>query len=611
MAAAATQKIDVIIGAKDMFSSTMKQAESQFDKYGKSVIAITAKITGATIALSKTWDLASDAARFDQQEQAFTNLAASYGVNAQNIIDDLKRISGQTISTAAVIESAGNAMLLGIPAEEMSQMMEIARASARITGQSVQEAFNDIATGIGRQSPMILDNLGITIKLGNAYQEYAASIGKTVPKLTDAEKKQAFLNAAMKSGQEIVKRTGESTLTAADAQAIFIATMQDMRIVAGKVIISVSSALSGIAFTISKVFAQTLKTAATGIGKIDQLLGKLPFFKATPGILEFADAQGDAAAKADRLMRQSFKLSAAIWEEKKAVDGLKKSRAEPVEIAEEKEKEKKEKEEERIRKENEKIISLQQEKFKRLHDLVLESDLNDREMSALKLMRQLEEMEVGRIRLVEANLLTKDLNEQFRIAEQDAHLLHEQRLTTITAKEAAKKIALEKNIQKLKFQTAVTGFNNILALTGTQSKKTFKAVQILNAAVALNDSKSAILGAYKHGASIGGPLLGGVYAGLAVAAVGPLVSAIGGGSVGVGDGGDSTPSISPGTQPTGTLIGTEITEETRSVQNITIIAKALDPSEVNWDKYTENMVDSINKAGKERDVTISLEAVAR
>ena len=125
--AAATESIDVVIGAKAMYEATLKKAQSDFDKYGKSVIAIYVKIKAAQIALTKAWELADAAARFDQQEQAFTNLAASHGENARQIIRNLQAISGHTVSTAAAMQSAGTAMTLGIPAEHLSKMMEIAR----------------------------------------------------------------------------------------------------------------------------------------------------------------------------------------------------------------------------------------------------------------------------------------------------------------------------------------------------------------------------------------------------------------------------------------------------------------------------------------------------
>ncbi|MCK5615567.1 hypothetical protein KAR91_77600 [Candidatus Pacearchaeota archaeon] len=267
--------------------------------------------------------------------------------------------------------------------------------------------------------------------------------------------------------------------------------------------------------------------------------------------------------------------------------------------------------------EADKIISIQQAKFQRIHEMAVEADLNDREMSALKLMRQLEEFEADRVRLEEASLLTTDLKAQFLFAEEEALLLHEQRLTDIETRENSKRIALEQNYQKFKFQTAVTGFGNLLILTKSNSKAAFRAVQLLNVGTAIMDSKAAVVGAYKHGASIGGPVLGAGYALAAAAANAPLISAITsaslatGGGGGGGGGGGAVPSIPSPTQDAGALIGIPSGEEARPIQHITLNIKTIDPSSVNWDNYSEDIVDSLNRAGKERDVKIDKEAVAR
>ena len=601
--AAATQRIDVVIGAKDMFSSTMKRAESQFDNYGKSVVAMAAKVGGAFLAMGKAWDLMGAAARFDEQEQAFTNLAASHGANAKSIIANLKALSGQTVSTAAVIESAGNAMLLGIPAERMAGMMEIARASAKVTGQTVQEAFNDIATGIGRQSPMILDNLGITVKLGKAYDGYAASLGKSSKQLTDAEKKQAFLNAVMRSGREIVDRVGKSNLSAAQAQAMFVAKMEDFKIVAGKVIITITAALSGVAFAISKVFAQTLKTAATAFGKLDQLMGKLPFYEATPGILEFADAQGAAAKEADRLMKQSFDVATAIWKEKEAVEGLAKAKQETAIAA------------------GGDVYGPDLDEFteylakkKLAHDKwKLEMELST---SVGDVWAQ-HQIEIDNIAIKNQMLLEMAW----------AQGASETEIAQLNA-DAKKRIA-EQEMQ-FKLNTTAQTMSNLSSiadgyfqLSGKKNKEAFKIMQATKIAETTVNTYSAAMGAYNAMASIPyiGPVLGIAAAGAAIATGMKQVQQIqrmkpggspgGGGSIsagGGGGGGGGVPSAGP---PPGSLIGSDAEETGRMQQTVILNVKALDPSEVDWDKYSENIIDTINRAGKERDVKIELEAVAR
>lgn len=54
------------------------------------------------------------------------------------------------------------------------------------------KGVDDLTTALSRSSPLMLDNLGITLTIGQAKEEYAAQLGKTVDALTEVEKAEAF-----------------------------------------------------------------------------------------------------------------------------------------------------------------------------------------------------------------------------------------------------------------------------------------------------------------------------------------------------------------------------------------------------------------------------------
>jgi len=187
------------------------------------------KAAGAVYTLIKAWDTAKLAARAKQEEQSFRSLAASYGTNANKIIRDLKRASAQTIDTMTLIQKAGTAMMMGIAPDKLSRLMEIARATSRMTGQTVTKSFEDISLAVGRQSKMILDNLGIIVKVSEANEAYAKKLGKTADRLTEAEKKQAFLNATIREGEELMGRLGTQGKTAAETLQQMEAMAKNMK----------------------------------------------------------------------------------------------------------------------------------------------------------------------------------------------------------------------------------------------------------------------------------------------------------------------------------------------------------------------------------------------
>ncbi len=174
-----------------------------------SFVGIAVAIAGVGIAVKKAFDAAELGAKLQVQREAFDNYAASMGANGDEIIAKLKEVSKGTVATSDLVASAGRAMLLGLDPSKLVGLLKIARAASKLTGDTVTKSFEDITLGIGRQSKMILDNLGILLDVGKANDDYAASIDKTTAELTDNEKKLAVLHATVEAGGVIIRRSGK------------------------------------------------------------------------------------------------------------------------------------------------------------------------------------------------------------------------------------------------------------------------------------------------------------------------------------------------------------------------------------------------------------------
>src|SRR5690606_31855321 len=117
--------------------------------------------------------------------------------------------------------------LLGVVQSE-EQFAKLAEAATRLgqaVGRSATDALNDLTVGIGRQSRMILDNLGILVNVEQAYVEYAAAVGKTVDELEDYERRQAFFEAASAAIEKRLRTLGPAVETAGGAWAALGATI--------------------------------------------------------------------------------------------------------------------------------------------------------------------------------------------------------------------------------------------------------------------------------------------------------------------------------------------------------------------------------------------------
>lgn len=74
----------------------------------------------------------------------------------------LRASTHNTVSDLELMKRAVSANNFGIPLQSLGSLFEFAAARAQATGQSVDYLVDSIVTGIGRKSPLILDNLGIS-----------------------------------------------------------------------------------------------------------------------------------------------------------------------------------------------------------------------------------------------------------------------------------------------------------------------------------------------------------------------------------------------------------------------------------------------------------------
>ena len=149
---------------------------------------------------------------------SFTSLAGGTE-QARVMMESLRAGSLGLVADLELMQSANKAMLLGLglSATEMGELAQTATVLGRAMGQDATKSLDDLITALGRSSPMILDNLGLSVKVGEANEKYAEALGKTASALTDAEKKQAFMTAAMEAARAKVAEIGEPTLTATES----------------------------------------------------------------------------------------------------------------------------------------------------------------------------------------------------------------------------------------------------------------------------------------------------------------------------------------------------------------------------------------------------------
>lgn len=163
-------------------------------------------------------------AQVNQTTESFDLFVTRLGISTE-ILDQLREASRGTVddmtAMAAVTRLAMGAEddLARALVNATPQLMDLAKAANKINPAlgDTSFLFDSLATGIKRGSPMILDNMGLVLKLGEANEEYAASLGKSADQLTSTEQKVALLNAVLAASDQFMKQAGGSADSATDA----------------------------------------------------------------------------------------------------------------------------------------------------------------------------------------------------------------------------------------------------------------------------------------------------------------------------------------------------------------------------------------------------------
>lgn len=118
---------------------------------GKSLAGVFA--VGAIVNFTK--ESIKLAATIEGVERRFKQLN---GVN----LNDLQRATRGTVDNLSLMKAAVQAKNFKIPLENLGKFFQFATQRAVETGESVDHLVNSIIIGVGRKSPLILDNLGIS-----------------------------------------------------------------------------------------------------------------------------------------------------------------------------------------------------------------------------------------------------------------------------------------------------------------------------------------------------------------------------------------------------------------------------------------------------------------
>ena len=160
-----------------------------------------ATLAANAFAVSAAFNALKGAAQSVQILKGLEEQGARTGVTLTITAKSIKDITGDALSMADAMGSVAQMSAAGFSSTAMEKLAKVATDAAAALGRSVPDAMDRLVKGTTKLEPELLDELGIMTKLDEATRLYATQVGKAPGALTNLEKRQAFLNAALAEGE--------------------------------------------------------------------------------------------------------------------------------------------------------------------------------------------------------------------------------------------------------------------------------------------------------------------------------------------------------------------------------------------------------------------------
>lgn len=278
---AAKTKLEILLLAKDEASGKIKNVQGALGDLGGTVakgaaIGLGAAAVGLGAVGAGALKLARDAAPIQGVTDAFKGLADSANFSADEMLGALRDQSAGLITNADLMTTFNKAAgLVSVDfAQNLPNAMNALGKVAAATGEDMGFLMDSLVTGVGRLSPMILDNLQIQVDLVAASEAWAEANDRTVESMTKSEQQAALMDQVM---QKLAANTESLPDVAGSAEQKFASLgiqFQNMKDQIGVALLPIfTRLLDFIGPALTRAFETVMPAIETFVDLIGQLIG--------------------------------------------------------------------------------------------------------------------------------------------------------------------------------------------------------------------------------------------------------------------------------------------------------------------------------------------------
>ena len=191
-------------------TSNSSKAFSKMQSGMGGVVGAYAALAANVFALTAFFGALQRATAVQQLTEGLTELGKASGLAMTTLSQGLVKATGNALSLEESMRSVALITSAGLDPSSIEKFGKVAKDASIALGRDTADSLARLSRGVTKLEPELLDELGIMVRLDEASENYARSIGKTANELTNFEKRQAFMNATLKQGEEKFGSIGDA-----------------------------------------------------------------------------------------------------------------------------------------------------------------------------------------------------------------------------------------------------------------------------------------------------------------------------------------------------------------------------------------------------------------
>ena len=186
---------------------TAKMSSNQSKNFSKmqqgmgGLVGAYATLAAQVFAVTAAFQFLQVASDFRNLISGQEALGAVTGVAYKSITASIIEATDAQIQYGEAARAAAIGTAAGVTSSQLVELATAAKNASFALGRDLTDSFNRLVRGVTKAEPELLDELGIILRLENATEKYARSIGKARTELNAFERTQAVTNDVLEQAE--------------------------------------------------------------------------------------------------------------------------------------------------------------------------------------------------------------------------------------------------------------------------------------------------------------------------------------------------------------------------------------------------------------------------